>query len=103
MVRSKSEFRQEASLSQQLADKMPEYQDYAGADPSISISLAVLNVLAKHKKIDLEKGGFKFMKDMLNEQRKAIFATSDKVNEISKMGMQMPKGITEVDFNDDTG
>ncbi len=103
MSRSKYEFYKEASLSQQLAYRHPEFADYAGADPSISISLAVLNILAKHGKIDLEKGGFKFLKDLLNEQRKAIFATSEKVNEITKMGLQMPKGTSEVDFDDNTG
>lgn len=29
--------------------------------------------------------------DLLNARRQALFATSEKVNEISKMGMQMPK------------
>ena len=93
--RSKYEFYKEASLSQQLAHRHPEYKDYAGADPSISVSLAVLNILAKHGKIDLEKGGFKFLKDLLNEQRKALFATSERVNEITKMGLQMPKAEEE--------
>jgi len=100
MSRSKYEFYQETSLSQKLAHKHPEYMDYAGADPSISMSLAVLNVLARHGKIDLKKGGFKFMKDLLNEQRKALFATSEKVNEITKMGLQMPKGEYVIDGAD---
>jgi len=99
--RSKYEFYKEASLSQQLAKKMPEYSDYAGADASISISLAVLNILHKHGKIDLEKGGFKFIKDLLNEQRKAIFATSERVNEITKMGLQMPKAADVVGIEDE--
>lgn len=103
MTRSKYEFYQEASLSQQLAHRHPEYKEYAGSDPEISLSLALFNVLHKHKIIDLEDPGWKFVKDLLNEQRKAKFATSEKVNEISKMGMQMPKGISEVDFDDNTG
>jgi hypothetical protein len=93
--RSKYEFYKEASLSQQLAHRHPEYSDYAGADSRISLTLALFNVLSKHGKIDLEEPGWKFVKDLLNEQRKAIFATSEKVNEITKMGLQMPKAEDE--------
>ena len=38
---------------------------------------------------------WKFVKDLLNEQRKAKFATSERVNEITKMGLQMPKAEDE--------
>lgn len=93
--RSKYEFYKEASLSQQLAHRFPEYADYAGADSKISLTLAMLNVLARHKKIDLTQGGWKLLKDVLNEQRKALFATSERVNEITKMGLQMPKSEDE--------
>lgn len=102
--RSKYEFYREASLSQQLAHRHPEYSEYAGSDQRISLTLAVFNVLSRHGKINLEEPGWKFVKDLLNEQRKAIFATSEKVNEITKMGLQMPK--TEDEFygtNDDKG
>ncbi len=95
MTRSKYEFYQESSLSQKLAHRQPEYSDYAGSDPAISLTLAVLNTLHKHKMIDLKKGGWPFLKDLLNEQRKATFATSERVNEITKMGMQMPKAEDE--------
>ena len=91
MSRSKFEFYKEASLSQQLAHKHPEYSDYAGSDPDISLTLALFNILDKHNIIDLKDPRWKLVKDLLNEQRKAIFATSDRVNEITKMGLQMPK------------
>ena len=93
--RSKYEFYKEASLSQQLAHRHPEYKDYAGADQDISLVLALMNVMDRHKMIDLKDAGWKFVKDLLNEQRKAIFATSEKVNEITKMGLQMPKAEDE--------
>ena len=93
--RSKYEFYKEASLSQQLAHRHPEYKEYAGADPKISITLATLNILDQHKIIDLKAPTWKLIKDLLNEQRKAIFATSEKVNEITKMGLQMPKSEDE--------
>ena len=95
MTRSKYEFYKEASLSQQLAHRHPEYKDYAGADKDISLVLVLMNVMDRHKMIELKDAGWKFVKDLLNEQRKAIFATSEKVNEITKMGLQMPKAEDE--------
>ena len=99
---SKYEFYKQSSLSQQLAHRSPEYSEYAGADKNISLSLALFNVLHKHKMIDLNDPLWKFTKDLLNEQRKAIFATSEKVNEITKMGLMMPKGTSEVDYDAET-
>jgi hypothetical protein len=93
--RSKYEFYKEASLSQQLAHRHPEYKEYAGADPKISITLATFNILGKHNIINLDDPTWKLIKDLLNEHRKAIFATSEKVNEITKMGLQMPKAEDE--------
>ena len=101
--KSKYQFYQEASLSQKLAHKMPEYSQYAGTDPKTSLTLARLKIFSDHKIIDLKDPVFKLLYDLLNEKRKALFATSEKVNEITKMGLQMPKGIDEVDFDEDTG
>ena len=98
--RSKYQFYKEASLSQQLAHRMPEYSMYAGADANISLTLAVFNILEQHKKVDFTKPSLKFIRDLLNEQRKAIFATSERVNEITKMGLQMPRAEDEVDFEE---
>lgn len=103
MPRSKSkyQFYQEASLSQKLAHKMPEYSDYAGADTKLSDSIAVLNFCKEFGLLDPESDGFKMTKGLLNELRKARFATSEKVNEITKMGLQMPKAEDEFYGTDD--
>jgi len=106
--RSKYEFYKEASLSQQLAHRHPEYSDYAGCDTKTSLTLARLKILGKHNIIDLDDAGIKLLVDLLNEKRKAMFATSEKVNEITKMGLQMPKaedefyGTGDDDSNTDT-
>lgn len=89
--RSKYEFYKESSLSQQLAFRHPEYREYAGTDQQISKSIATLNILHRFGFIDLDDDMFKFLKALLNEHRKALFATSEKVNEITKMGLQIPK------------
>lgn len=92
MTKSKEQFFQERSLSQGLAATIPEYQEYAGTDPKISDSIAVLNFLIKFNLVDKNDPYVDMMKGLLNELRKARFATSDRVNEITKMGMQMPRG-----------
>lgn len=89
--RSKYEFYKESSLSQQLGFRFPEYGEYAGSDPEISKSIATLNILDKFGFIDLREPTFELLKALLNEHRKASFATSEKVNEITKMGLQIPK------------
>ena len=100
--RSKYEIWRQASLSQILADKFPEYADYAGADPRISLKLARLRILGQHGLIDMKDPEIKLMWDLLNEDRKALFATSEKVNEITKMGLQMPKSENIIsDFDEE--
>lgn len=97
MTRSKYEFYQEATLSQKLAALHPEYQEYAGSDPKISLSLAVFNVLEKFKMIDPKDQTIQLVRALLNEQRKARFATSEKVNEITKLGLMLPRGEEIID------
>ena len=94
MTQSKSKFQfwQEASLSQKLADKIPIYQKLAGSDPETSEAIASLEVLGALGYIDLTSPTFELVLGLLNAKRQALFATSPHTNEISKMGMQMPKG-----------
>lgn len=89
---SKYEFWKEASLSQKLADKIPIYQKLAGSDSTLSDSIGVLLVFCEFGILDAEDPNTKLLLAILDVQRKARFATSERVNEITKMGMQMPKG-----------
>lgn len=86
--RTKYQFFQEASLSQKLAHKIPLYQQLAGSDRELSDSIAILSYLKKRGLVGEEMD---FIIGLLNVLRMSAFATSEKVNEISKMGMQMPK------------
>jgi len=86
--RTKYQFFQEASLSQKLADKIPLYQQLAGSDRELSDSIAILSYLKEKELVGEE---IDFIIGLLNVLRMSAFATSEKVNEISKMGMQMPK------------
>lgn len=100
---SKYEFREQSTLSQQLASVYPEFAEYAGADPQVSTSIANLNVFIKFGYLDGDDPGVKLLLAILNERRKALFATSERVNEISKMGMQMARtrNIVELEPDDD--
>lgn len=94
--RTKYEFFKEASLSQQLAHKIEYngekiYPFLAGADPKTSETIGNLKVLRKHGLLKISEKTFSLVMDLLNMKRMALFATSEKVNEISKMGMQDPK------------
>lgn len=96
--RSKYEFWKEASLSQKLADKDPIYQQLAGSDPEISESIGILLVLCELGIMNKDDPNVKMILAILDVKRKARFATSEKTNEITKMGLQMPKAediITE--------
>lgn len=96
------EFRQQATLSQKLAAKDPDFQMMAGSDETPSLAIARLKVLGQHGLLDLEQPWMKLVLDLLNAERKVKFATSERTNEITKMGLMMPKGdnIIEIEQND---
>ena len=99
--KSKYQFYQEASLSQKLAHRDPIYKKLAGSDPTISESIGFFEVLGTHGIIDLKDPNWKLVLDLLDMTRKARFATSERVNEITKMGLQMPKAEDEFFGTDD--
>ena len=70
---------------------MPEYIDLAGSDPQTSIKIQFIKDCITAGFIDGESELIKFFLKQLNGRRKALFATSEKFNEITKMGLQMPK------------
>ena len=94
-TRSKYEFHQEASLSQQLSNQIAEFRKLAGCDPDISMAIAVLEALGKHGVLNMKDPGVKLLMDLLDAQRMAKFATSETVHEITKMGLMMPKSREE--------
>ena len=98
--RSKYEFWKEASLSQKLSAKIPIYQKLAGSDVQISDSIAVLSYINDPE--NFKKTPIEFMLGLLNVLRLSHFATSEKTNEITKMGLQMPKSEDEFAGTGDT-
>jgi len=100
MPQDKEWYRQGANLGQQLGDqiklgKTKIYPQLAGSDPKTSKSIGVFLVLGELGYIDLESKGMKLVMSLLNIRRQALFATSEKTNEITKMGMQLPRSDAE--------
>lgn len=94
-MQSKEWFRQGASLSQILSasEQGKLYQRLAGTDKEISDAIAVLSYLRETGIIGED---IDFVIGLLNVLRMSAFATSPHTNEITKMGLQMPKGESVV-------
>jgi hypothetical protein len=90
---------QQASLSQKAAFKIPLLQKLAGTDPKISDSIAMMWFLGEQGVMN--KKDVEFILGMLNVLRLSRFATSEKVNEISKLGFLLPKQDDEEDWSED--
>jgi hypothetical protein len=100
-TRSKYEFHQEASLSQQLSNQIVEFRKLAGCDTDLSVAIACLEVFIKHGMLDGKDPGVKLLMNLLDAQRMAKFATSETVHEITKMGLMMPKSREEFGKEDE--
>lgn len=90
------EFRQQTSLSQRLGDKIPLLQILAGTDPETSIAIATLDFVSDPENWKLSP--IKFTMGLLNARRLALLATSERFNEISKMGFMLP--AKEMSYHD---
>jgi len=89
--RSDYEFRQEASMSQQLANQDKIYTKLAGSDPQLSDSIGTLLILGEFGLIDVNNLTIKLLIAILDVLRKSRFATNEKSSDVTKLGLQMPK------------
>ena len=92
---------QQASLSQKVSFKIPIIRKLSGSDRETSNSIGIFEMLHKHKIVDLTKGNWPLFMDLLNVQRLAHFATSEKTNEITKLGFMLPKEDDDEDWSED--
>ena len=106
--RTKYQYFQEASLSQKLAykdqeeKKLATYSRLAGSNPELSKSIGILLVFCEQDLLNIDDPSVQLMLALLDVQRKAEFATSSNTNEITKMGLQMPKSEDIItDFNEE--
>ena len=92
---------QQASLSQKVGFKDKIFQKLAGSDQELSDSIGVLLILCENKVLDANNPNVRLMLALLDVQRKARFATSDKTNEITKLGFMLPKEDEDEDWKED--
>jgi hypothetical protein len=90
---------QQASLSQKAAFKNKILEKLSGSDQELSDSIAVLSYLGEKKMMN--KKDLEFILGLLNVLRLSHFATSEKTNEISKLGFMMPKQDEDEDWSED--
>ena len=90
---------QQASLSQKASYKNPILKKLSGTDQELSDSIAVIWYLGEKKMVD--KKDTEFILGLLDVLRLSHFATSEKLNEISKLGFLMPKQDEEEDWSED--
>ena len=99
--RSKYEFREQASLSQQASDKEARLKKYVGADRAISDKLADIDTLVEMGYMSEKDPRIKYMQRQLDNRRLARLATSERLNEITKLGFMLPKADNIISSFDD--
>jgi len=101
MSRSQSKYftYQQASLSQKVSFRIPILRKLAGSDREISDSIGIISYLGEAGIMD--KKETEFVLGLLDVLRLSHFATSEKTNEISKLGFMMPKEDETQDWADD--
>lgn len=97
--RSDYDTRQEAAMSQQLADIDNDYIELAGSDPKISKKIMRLKNFRKLGWISKEEADLMLL--FLNGDRKAAFATNEKSSDVTKLGLQIPKSQKGYGLDDD--
>jgi hypothetical protein len=90
MSQSKYNTYQQASLSQKVSANIPLLKKLSGSDTELSDSIAVLSYLGEKGLMD--KKDTEFILGLLDVLRLSHFATSEKINEITKLGFMLPKG-----------
>lgn len=97
MSQSDLEFYKNALMGQKLAHNQKDYVQLAGADAKTSKKIQRIKVCGRHGILDMDDPFISMILDFLNGDRMAIFATSERTNEITKIALQLPKGPNVVD------
>ena len=98
---STEEFKAQASLSQKVSFNDDAFRELAGTDPETSVAIQAirdcisLGLLPKPE----NSFGVKVLLTFLNGRRKALLSTSEKINEITKLGFMLP--AQEASYYDD--
>ena len=99
MSQSKYYTFQQASLSQKVSALIPILKKLSGSDRELSDSIAILSYFGDKGIID--KNDTDFILGLLDVLRLSHFATSEKINEITKLGFMLPKADTTISDYDE--
>ncbi len=86
-------------LGQQISADDPNFKDYAGCDTGLSRQLARMYVFIEHKIIDKKDPAIKLYLDLLKEEIKAVMASSDKMDNLTKNAYRQPKTRDRADMS----
>jgi hypothetical protein len=89
---------QQASLSQKVSHNLKILRKLSGTDREISDSIAVITYLVESGAMD--EGDAKFVLGLLDVLRLSHLATSEKINEITKLGFMLPRADVVIDTFD---
>lgn len=88
-------------LGQQISAKDPNFVDYAGCDTELSLKLSRINILEQYGFFQaIPESILAFIKDLIKEQIKAIMASSEKMDNLSKLSFRNPKAHRGIDLGD---
>lgn len=88
---SLEELKRKTTMSQKLARVKREFTAYAGSDTELAQQIATLRVLKKHNALDIDEDDYNLIMDILIEMNKAMFSSSPKTSEITKLGFWTPE------------
>ena len=81
--------KQTTTMGQDLANDHPWYKQYMGSDVELAKTISTLNVLVDHEL--LKKEDVALVKDILIEQNRATFASSEKTDNLTKISLGLGK------------
>lgn len=87
------------SLSQKISAADPHIKDYVGADVELARSIALIHVLRDEKIVSEELTNLA-LKIMI-EENKSTFASSEKTDIYSKLGLMLPKAERVIYIEDE--
>jgi hypothetical protein len=81
--------KQTSTMGQDLANDHPQFKEYMGSDVKLAKRIALFNVMVKHKL--LTRKDVALVKDIMIEQNRATFASSDKTDNLTKISLGLGK------------
>lgn len=93
-----ADFFEKVNLAQKIAFEKKEMELYAGSDVEIARILGLLTALEKEGFV--EEGEFKLIKTILQEQNKATFASSEKTDIYTKLGLMKPQKEASINLEE---